>query len=421
MSPGRLGGPWGLLAASIAALVAAVALRLAVGFGLGLSVLVVEGYHALVDLVLSGLMALALALSRSAAGKRYPYGLYKLEDLAAFSLALAILVELAYQVPTLRASPPYLSLTGLVAEAVSVPLLALSALAKRGAAAALRSPALKADTAHMWVDVAESASVSVGLAAYLIAAEPIVYKASLAVALAGLLLAAYEAARDSVLALLDLPVDRDIVGRAWSIARSVAAHGRVEVSSLKLRWAGPAIFVEARLRAHPLAPIEEASKIAGKLEEAFRNALEGVEAVSIVIEPSRRAELLVAVPVEEPSPEASVAKHFGKTRFFLVARVNHGKVEGARVISRPSPAGSHSAEGLLVGADLAEDLHNAGVTDVIVVSIGEIAYALLLRHRILVWKALPDRTAIANVEALVRGELEMLEAPTHEASWRRHL
>ena len=61
-----------------------------------------------------------------------------------------------------------------------------------------------------------------------------------------------------------------------------------------------------------------------------------------------------------------------------------------------------------------------GVTDVIVKNIGEIAYSLLLRHKIVVWKGRDDN-AIDNIKYLIRGYLEVLDQPTHEASWKKNL
>ncbi|MEB2836805.1 MAG: cation diffusion facilitator family transporter [Desulfurococcales archaeon] len=418
MQDPRVRRAWSLLTLSIAALTASTLIRFAAGLSMDLPVLIVEGYHVLIDLILSLFIIVALLLIRGGASKRYPYGLYKLEDLVAFSLSLIILVEAAYYVPSLGGGPPPLPLPGLIAEAVTLPLLALSTVAKQSAATMLKSPALKADAAHMWVDVSESTAVTIGLAIYLVEETSIVYKASLLIAVIGLVAAAYEAAKDSVLALLDLPVNKEIVKLARDIARSVTVSRGAQITDIRLRWAGPAIFVEARLKVHPLASIEEASEIAQRLEDALREALEGLVGISTVIEPSRRESLVVAIPLREPSPKSLVAERFGDADYFLVARIERGSVEVETIASKAQFTVYHNSASPLVGADLAEALCENRVTDVIVDGIDELAYALLLRHRIVVWKAVATRTALDNLEALARGELKRLENPTHEASWR---
>lgn len=61
------------------------------------------------------------------------------------------------------------------------------------------------------------------------------------------------------------------------------------------------------------------------------------------------------------------------------------------------------------------------MTDIILLSIGEIAHALLLRHNIIVWKGVPGKTAKENLELLLNNMLERLREPTREASWEKHL
>jgi len=410
-----------LIAVSILALLTATTLRFMVGEIFDIQVLVVEGYHSMVDTILSFFMLVAVFVSRSEWSKRYPYGLYKLEDLAAFVLALIILLEFMNQLHNLRGTFPTLPFIGILVEGFSVLLLMASAMTKLKAAKLINSPSLSADAAHMWVDVAESSAVTIGLIFYRIFLSNIIYEVTMGLALLGLLFAAYEVAKDSILDLLDLPRDLETLKKAWNITKTIASN-KAEITNIKIRWAGPAAFIEVFMRMHPLITIDVASRMASRIERKLKEELAGVKNVVVNIQPVKRSSLKVAVPALRPSLDSPIYRHFGKSELLLLIHIEHNEVRGLKVLKRSELLDKNlnrNEKDLLVGADLAESLYEQGVTDVIVDSIGEIAYALLLRHHILIWKAMKG-SVLDNINGLLRGDLEPLEEPTHEAPWRKH-
>ncbi len=409
-----------LIIISILALLIVTLSRFVVGEIFNVQVLVVEGYHSMIDTVLSFLILVALFVSRSEWSKRYPYGLYRLEDLVAFILALIILLEFINQIHNLKGMPPTLPLVGLFTEGFSVLLLAVSAITKLRAGKLMNSPSLSADAAHMWVDVTESFAVTVGLILYRVFLSSIIYKITMGLALLGLLVAAYEAAKDSVLALLDLPRDPEMLKKAWGISETVVSN-KAEITNIKIRWAGPVTFIEVSIRTYPLITIDVASRMASRIERKLKKELAGVENVIVNIQPVRRSSLKVIVPVEKPSLNSLIYRHFGKSQLLILAYIEHNKIKKVKILRRSELLGENLSEDkdVLAGADLAESMHEQGVTDVIVNDIGEIAYALLLRHRILIWRAMKG-SVLDNINALLRGDLEPLEEPTREAPWRRH-
>ncbi len=409
---------WLYVALSLVSVVAASTARLYYGVVRSVPVLVLEGYHALLDAFTLALVVAALLVARSRWAARFPYGLYRLEDLAALLLAMIIVYALLEHVTRGAEEPPSIPLDALTVQAASIPLLAASAWLRARAARLLRSPGLAADAAHMMVDVVESGAVTLGLIAYWATRTPLAYRAADLLATLGLALAAYEAAHDSILSLLDLPRDPRLVEEARRIAEEAAGR-QASIARLRARWAGPAIFIEVVLRAHPLMTIDAASRIARRVEEALRARIEGVEDVTVSIEPTQRDRLRVVVPLDEPSLEAKPSRHFARAPYMLLASLEKGAVRDVEIVETRRIV--RHRDPLLTGAELAETLHEKGVTDAIVVNIGELAYALLLRHKILVWRAEPSATARTNIEKLARGELEPLEEPTHEAPWRKRI
>ena len=402
-------------------------MRIIGGVLLDSPVLNIEGYHAFIDTVISFFIVFTIFIVRSSLSEKFPYGLYKLEDLTAIILSLIILFTLFTSIDEIFHKPPAPNTVVLIIQSMTIPLLVLSVLSKYKAANILHSPSLRADAAHMFVDVIETSSVTFGLFLFLMTHYGIIYTVSLIIALIGLLLAAYEAAHDSVLAILDLPKDKDFL-KNLRIYLEKLIRGKAELVDLKARWAGPIVFVEILLRSHPLSTLESIGRLTRCIEENVRKKFEDVKYIVVMVEPTIRKYLKIVVPLEKPDPLSPVSEHFGKAPYFLVVEAKQEHIVSKQIISINDIVSrdlmSREKTGipmsLLRGAEIAENMHKLGVTDIIVRNIGEIAYSLLLRHKIVVWKA-TDGSAIENVERLVKGYLEVMDQPTHEASWKKNL
>ncbi len=410
---------WLLLAASFASVGLTALLRILGSYILHNNVLWIEGLHALLGTILSLFILVPVILVRSRISERYPYGLYKLEDLIAIILAIVILFSLFLDLGELFRPPVETGAVVALVQAASLPFLAVSAWLKRKAGFRLRSPSLVADASHVIVDVAEGGGVLAGLTLYMVLNVGWMYTATVGVALLGLLIAAYEAGHESVTAILDLPKDKRVLEEIRRAAEEALGGGGV-VADIKVRWAGPAIFVEVLLNLHPLLTIEEASLIAKRVRRFIASSVEGVKDVAVRIEPVRRRNMVVAAPVMEKSHQVKLSQHFGKARYMLIADIKEGKIMASRFIENPARA-EKEREGskMLRGARVAEKLYRQGITDIIVCNIGEIAFSLLLRHHIVVWQGECDKTVGDNIRLLVEGTLRVLREPTREESWEK--
>ncbi len=412
-----------LLVSSFALILAVTIARMGFGFYFRNNVLVIEGLHALIDAVISLLIIIAALIVRSEFSRKYPYGLYRLEDLASIIMAVIILLTLAVDYPDLLKPFAGGVFEALVVQSISIPMITLSAYLKAVAGRIMRSPSLRADAMHMAADIIEGSVVAAGLAIYyFILKSPIVYKVTLAVTVVGLVVAAYEACHESLKAILDLPRDEKVLAKAKEVINRVVS-GYGEITDLKARWAGPVVYIETILKLHPLRTIEDAGRLSSRITSEIKKSIEGVEDVIVRIEPAVRKELVIAAPLESMEEISKLSSHFGKAEYFLIAHVVEGEVKSTRIIRNPAVTyrgrGGRWLRDVLVGARISEHLYNEGVTDVIAVNIGELAYSLLLRHKIIAWKGDPSKSVKENIEMLVNGELERLEEPTHEATWER--
>ncbi len=409
-----------LLALSFLFLVGVTLLRLIVGVKTCTGALILEGMHSLIDILLSAFILIAVALVRSKFSEKFPYGLYRLEDLAAILLAVVILLSIGSDFGSLSKVPKEISLIVPEVQGATIPLLVGVVWTKRRAAILLRSPSLKADAIHMVVDVIESSSVAVGLSLYYFLHYVVIYYVTFGIAILGLVMAAYEACHESIKAILDLPKERDLIEKAKKIISETSSE--VEVIDVKGRWAGPVIYLEALIRLHPLNTIEDAGRISERISREIKERIEGIEDVVVRIEPSVREEMVVTIPLEEPKEDSPLSKHFGRAEYFLIAKVMKGKVKEKKVIKNPvlEESGKGPMKEFLKGARLAEFMvRKEGVTDLITTNIGELAFSLFLRHRILVWKGDPAANALENLEKFCSNELERMLEPTREVSWRR--
>ncbi|GEM_PF-578121 len=409
---------WLLLLYSFLFLAAATAVRIFGALVASNNVLWVEGLHVLLDTLLSLFIIVPVVVVRSSLSERYPYGLYRLEDVVALLIAAIIVFTVYLDVGEVFTVPGAVSPLVVGVQAASLPLLLAASLYKRRAGVRLRSPTLIADASHVKVDVVEGGAVLVGLLAYLYTGIVGLYTLTLLVALLGLLFAAYEAGFDSLKALLDLPKDGDALKRMReAAAEALGSEGKLV--SFKARWAGPAVFVEAVVRLHPLTTIEESSIVAQRIARAVRSSVDGVKGVAVTVEPVRRARMTVAVPVDGEGAAAKLSRHFGKARFFLLAEVAGGKIVETRFVAAPSTGSGEAEDKVLRGARVAEWLHKLGVTDVITCNIGEIAFSILLRHHIVLWRGECGKSVGEILRLLAEGALARMKEPTREESWEK--
>ncbi|MEB3755821.1 MAG: cation diffusion facilitator family transporter [Desulfurococcales archaeon] len=418
---------WYLLYVSFLPLFLAMLTRILIGLWYDTPVLIVEGYHALVDTVISGTILVTVYIVRSRYAMKFQYGLYRLEDITAFTVAILILATLGLSLRGIWIPPSgnlFIIATG---QSITIPLLLSVMYAKKRAGELLNSPSLIADAAHMTVDVVESSAVVLGLALFYFTHMITLYYVAAVAALLGLLIAAYEAGYDSLKSLLDLPRDKELLKKIKDAIESCEED--IEVTDVRVRWAGPVVFAEALLRMRPLKTIDEAGETINRLEKCVKANIMGIKDILFRLEPSIRSYYKIVVPADETSQTALISPHFAKSKYYYIIEANNKKIISKAFIEnpflkpreKPCKATWKDATSLLLGARIAEYFHDKGVTDVIVTNIGEIAFALFLRHEIVVWKGIENDTLNSIVQKFVNQELKRLKEPTSEASWEKHV
>lgn len=299
----------------------------------GSAALLAEAVHSLTDVV-GSLMVLGgihLAGKKSA---RFPWGLYKAENLAALLSAGLILVS-GYEIGRTILSPStagmqHLDMTLALLFLMALPIILFSRYEHR-VARELNSPSLMADAENWRTDLAPLAIVAAGIAGVRFSHAYLDRIAALAV-LVLIVKAGFEIARDSVKSLLDASVDR---GTIDTMTRIVTGFPEVsEVVSLTARNSGRYIFVDMAVRLS-LKRLKEAHGTVNRMEREIRAQIPFVEKVTIHYEPAAKESLRYAALLATRGGELS--EHFGAAPFVALwhERIKDGAVMARDIVKNP--------------------------------------------------------------------------------------
>ena len=320
--------------------------------------LAADAVHSAVDVVGSLVVLGGLVIARRKS-KAFPYGLYKVENVAAVIVALLIFLagyEIARQawqgsVRSLATSPAVLVGTALT---VLIPL-GFSRY-EAGLARTTNSPSLAADSRHFQTDVLSSAVVLMALIGSRLGWP--LDRIGAAVVVLFIAWAGWELLADGMRVLLDASLDAETLARVRSLIEDDPAVATVK--SLTGRNAGRYRFLETEvtLRTHDL---DKAYAVSQRLEKAIRQEIPHVDRVLIHYEPAARERIRYAFPLAGLS--GALSQHFGEAPYFalVTVRLADGEVERQEIVANP-----HTQLTKAKGIQVAEWLVEQKVDDVLV-------------------------------------------------------
>ena len=269
-----------------------------------------------VDVVAAVILFAGLKVS-ARSSRKFPYGLYKVENVLQVAVALLIFVaayEIARRALTAAAHSPAVTWWALVAMAFVATVLWAYSRYARTWGKRTSSPALVAEGGHRRID-ALSASLAFAAVVSTFLGANIDRMASLPV-LAFAVYSGWRLLVDGMRVLLDASVDAATLQRIRELLGSDPLVERVD--RLAVRNAGRFVFVEATLglRTDDLTKAHAASQ---RLESEVVRSVPSVDRVVLHLEPQRREVLRVAVPVL--SPDGEISGEFGEAPYFAFAVV----------------------------------------------------------------------------------------------------
>ena len=305
--------------------------------------LVGEALHSLSDSMASVIAYLSIKFSEKK-HERFPYGLYKLENIGAIVISVFLILsafEIGKRALTreviIREEYLWVGLGVVLFSLISS--LTLSFLERR-AGRKLGSPTLVADSYHTLTDAFGSTLVLVSLSAVYFGYN---YDRYFALAVVGIILyTAFGLLKNQIGEILDISADEETVERIRDIILSFREVQ--EIKRLLVRSAGGKLFVDAEILLKP-GSFMRSHSIADAIEEKITREIESVEMVFIHYEPANGFRLRVAVFSSE---DDSLCRDFRNVKRMYIFEEGKGKprVEEVQVSSEEDVARILVREGI---------------------------------------------------------------------------
>lgn len=309
-----------------------VGVKLAFSLIAGSLALRADAIHSLVDVFGSIALILGLVIS-GRKSKSFPYGLYKVENLASVVISL-LLFFTAYEIlrQAIVGEALAIQYSGWILGVVGVLILVPFFFGRYELSIGKRvnSPSLIADGSQFKADVLSSSIVFVALVGQRFGL-PLDRIAAGVIALF-IVRAGWGLLTNSMRVLLDASVDR---GTLEQIRFLIEAEPEVSsVESVTGRNSGRYIFVEVSVTMR-VSSLDRAHSVSEQIEKKVKNTLLNVDRVLIHYEPQSKTQLRYAVPLSDSKGE--ISQHFGESPYFALIDIDMKgrKVQRQEVVVNP--------------------------------------------------------------------------------------
>lgn len=294
-----------LLASILLNIIFSVA-KLSWGFLVGVTVITADGIHSISDVIGALLVFLALRFAGHKSG-RFPFGMNKLEDLAATIGGFAILLAGYGIIRTVFFShgiqtPQNISGT-LFFMLILIVLEFIFYFFERKAAQRLKSPGVRTDALNWLGDMGASGVVVAGVVG---AHFSIPYAQETAVVIIVLMIfyGAYGILRDAFFSLMDASVDTPTLKKARQVMDGFPEVEKIE--RLFIRRSGSVLFADIVLQVNE-RNMESAHLLIDKIERELQKQISNLAATTIHYEPVQKQFRKIALLLDESRSQISEA------------------------------------------------------------------------------------------------------------------
>lgn len=299
----------------------------------GSSALLAQAVHSMTDVIGSLFVIIGIHISERKS-ESFPWGLYKIENLAALFVSGMIFLS-AYGIARMIYEPSPVDLRNLDITLVVLFIMALPILLfsryeiKR--ARELNSPSLMADAESWRMDLAPLAVVAIGVAGARLN-YPVLDRIAAFVVIIMVIKAGYGILKDSIKSLLDASVGRETLNDINAVIKGFPEVK--EIISLNARNSGRFVFVYIDLSLS-FRRLKATHEVATNIEREIKNRIPFVERVIIYYEPERKDYLRYAVPLGDS--DGDISEHFGRAPFIAIwdKRLSDASVLSQEIIENP--------------------------------------------------------------------------------------
>ncbi len=311
----------GWLVASILLNLFFSAAKLTWGFWVGSTVITADGIHSISDVIGAFLLFLAL---RFAGHKslRFPFGMNKLEDMAATLGGFAILLAGYGIIRTVFFSGGIITPQNIWGTLIFMLVLILLEFIfyffERKAGNRLKSPGVRADALNWLGDIGASGVVIAGIVGWHFSV-PYAQEVAVVIIVLMIFYGAYEILRDAFLSLMDASVDTPTLKKAREVIDNFPDVGKTE--RLFIRRSGSMLFADIVLQVKE-KNIDSAHLLIDKIEQELHRQILNLAITTIHYEPEKKTFKKVAVLLDES--KTNIAKTFGKSSWIELRETNAG-------------------------------------------------------------------------------------------------
>ena len=310
--------------------------------------LVADAIHSFTDLIGSMAVFFGIRFSETKS-KKFPYGLYKLENLVSLFLALLIFYTafeiLLGAINNLNAPVEKAGSIAIVATVFSLVVSFVLAKYKFKVGKKENSPSMLSEAKHTMLDAITTIGVLFAVVFSYLGFpifDPIIgFFIALLVFRVGI-----EIFIDSSRVLLDASLDYKTMKKIERIAEQ---GKEMRVKNLAARSSGRYVFVDLKLETD-IKDLKKVNQMREKCEERIKKEIPRIDKIMIETEYKKKDVLLYAVPLTQQKKNSLIAPEFGTAHFFglftLTNKLTQKKLLSSKIIKNPH-AKEDSKRGIL--------------------------------------------------------------------------
>ncbi len=279
--------------------------------------LVADAIHSLSDVISSATVLAGIKISKRKS-TRFPYGLYKVENLVCLISALfiffagyAIVQTVLFKEESLKAEFLPYAMAGVL---VTMAITFFFSRYELREGERIGSPSLIADAQHIRTDMFSSAVILCGLVGGLFH-WPLDKVAALVVVVL-VFRAGFTIFLDAIRVLLDASLDFESMDK---VKTAILSHPQVtSIHSLRGRNSGRFKFIEADIGLR-VRELERAHHVSQQIEAEISKSVPNVDRVLIHYEPEKKDIRVCAIPLQED--KVSLSDHFGEAPYYYIVQM----------------------------------------------------------------------------------------------------
>lgn len=385
--------------------------KLIVGLIAGSVVLIADSIHSFSDTIGTIIAWAGLKISQKKATKKFRYGYYKAESIAAFIISGFILYA-AYEI----ISTSYKRL--FILSGITIPIIAISVAILDGIfmfsvgtyeikiGKKTHSQSLISDGRESRTHLFSSSIVLIGILATIL---KISYMEGIAGIIIGIIIIreGLESLKDSTFSLMDISPDKEIEKKILKIIRKEKRI--ITFRDLRLRKAGMYILGELTIMLKKGVKVSDAHKITKDLEQKIKSEINQIESLAIHTEPFKSKKQKIMIPIlKRKGLNSEIIDHFGRAENFIFIELNGKKLENFYYRKNP-----YLLKEVRAGLNVVKKIMKENPDVLITKQLGRISFYALRDNSVELYYT-KDTIVKDALNNYFKNNLKLLEEPTRE-------